>query len=111
MATHPVKVGAEIQIACYSEGGIEEIKKALRAGVEAGKEDDVKIQLVSSPSYSIWLTTIDDKRGRSVIQNVIGVVRENIIASKGTLIVTKDPGLIGKNENKAFNENELEEDV
>jgi len=99
MATHPVKVGADIQVSCYSEGGIDEIKKALKAGLEVGKPD-VSIQLVSSPTYSIWMITIDEKRGKQIIEKVISVVRESITTSGGSLTVFKEPSLIGKNENK-----------
>jgi translation initiation factor 2 subunit 1 len=98
MAVHPVKIGADVSVSCYADGGIDEIKKALRAGLTAGKDDDVKIQLVSSPTYSIWLTTIDDKHGKKVIEKVIGVVKETISHSNGSLNVTKEPRVIGKNE-------------
>jgi len=81
MAVHPVKVGADIQLTCYSDEGIDEIKNALRKGLEVGKVDDVKIQLISSPSYSIWLMTIDDKYGKQIISKVINAIKESIIQS------------------------------
>jgi translation initiation factor 2 subunit 1 len=100
MSTHPVKVGADIQVSCYADGGIDEIKKALKCGIEFGKGDKVSIQLVSSPTYSIWMTTIDEKRGKQIIEKVIGVIRDSINSSHGSLTVSKEPSLIGKNENK-----------
>jgi len=110
MATHPVKVGADIQVSCYADGGIDEIKKALKAGVEFGKIDGVNIQLVSSPTYNIWMITIDEKRGKQTIEKVIDVIRESIVHSHGSLTVAKEPSLIGKNENKFGGMNEDEED-
>jgi len=100
MAVHPVKIGADIQITCYSDEGIDEIKKALKKGLEEGKDDDVKIQLISSPSYSIWLITIDDKYGKQVITRVINVIKETINQSNGSLSLLKEPRIVGKNENK-----------
>jgi len=107
MAVHPVKIGADIQITCYSDEGIDEIKKALRRGLEEGKEAEVKIQLISSPSYSIWLITIDDKYGEKVISRVINVIKETITQSGGSLTVTKEPRIVGKNENKTEEKEEL----
>jgi len=68
--------------------------------LEEGKDDDVKIQLISSPSYSIWLITIDDKYGKQVITRVINVIKETINQSNGSLSLLKEPRIVGKNENK-----------
>jgi len=100
MAVHPVKIGADVHVTCYADGGIDEIKKALKAGLEVGKDDEIQVQLVSSPTYSIWLTTIDDRYGKSVVAKVIEVIRESITQSSGSLSVVKEPRIIGKNENK-----------
>jgi len=98
MAVHPVKIGADIQITCYADGGIDEIKNALRAGLEDGKADEVKIQLVSSPTYNVWLTTIDERQGKLVITRVVEVIKNIISQNSGSLTVVKEPRIIGKNE-------------
>jgi len=110
MAVHPVKVGADIHITCYADEGIDEIKKALNLGLEEGKIEDVKIQLISSPGYSIWLVTIDDKHGKQVLNRVIDVIRNSITQSKGSLNVVKDPRIVGKNENKIDEKEEDKDD-
>jgi translation initiation factor 2 subunit 1 len=51
LAVQPVKIGAEVDVTSFV-GGIDDIKKALKAGLEVGGgEIDVKIQLVSSPTF------------------------------------------------------------
>jgi len=110
MEVHPVKVGADIHITCYADEGIDEIKKALRMGLEEGKNEEVKIQLISSPGYSIWLVTIDDKYGKQVLTRVIEVIRNSITQSNGSLSVVKEPRIVGKNENKTEEKEDKDND-
>eukprot|EP01125_Pyxidicula_operculata_P007746 TRINITY_DN2623_c0_g1_i1.p1 TRINITY_DN2623_c0_g1~~TRINITY_DN2623_c0_g1_i1.p1 ORF type:complete len:302 (-),score=97.27 TRINITY_DN2623_c0_g1_i1:81-986(-) len=117
MAVQPVKVGAQIEVTCFSEGGIDDIKKALRKGLTAlssntssssssspapqsgtTAEGEVKIQLISSPLYLAWTTTIDEARGCEALNTVIKQIEDEITASGGSLKVIKEPAVIGKSE-------------
>jgi len=94
LATQPVKVGAQIEVTCYSEAGIDDIKHALKTAQASAK--DVKIQLISSPLYLLFTTTIDETRGEQLINDVIDVIHKEITARMGNCKVVKQPSVIGK---------------
>jgi len=96
MAVQPVKLGAQIEVTCYSFEGISDIKKALRAGLEATDGNDVKLQLISSPSYLVWFTTIDEEKGKHVLLKVIEAVKVAILEKGGSCAIVKEPQVIGK---------------
>jgi len=97
MAVQPVKLGAQIEVTCYSFEGISDIKKALRAGLEAADGNDVKLQLISSPAYLVWITTIDEEKGKQALHKVIDAVKEATMENTGTsCTIVKEPHAIGK---------------
>jgi len=98
MAVQPVKVGAQIEVMCYSEGGIDDIKKALKAGLDLnnGSLTAVKIQLISSPLYLVWTTTLDEDKGNEALNEVIEEIKQKINELGGVLKVIKEPAVIGK---------------
>uniref|UniRef100_A0A6B2LD48 S1 motif domain-containing protein n=1 Tax=Arcella intermedia TaxID=1963864 RepID=A0A6B2LD48_9EUKA len=98
MAVQPVKVGAQIELMCYSEGGIDDIKRALKAGLDLnnGQLTAVKIQLISSPLYLVWTTTLEEDKGYKCLNEVIDVIKQAITDFGGVLTVAKEPSVIGK---------------
>jgi len=98
MAVQPVKVGAQIEVMCYSEGGIDDIRKALKAGLDLnnGSLTAVKIQLISSPLYLVWTTTLDEDKGNEALNEVIEEIKQKINELGGVLKVIKEPAVIGK---------------
>jgi translation initiation factor 2 subunit 1 len=99
LAVQPVKIGAEVDVTSFA-GGIDDIKKALKAGLELGGETDVKIQLVSSPTFLIWTTTSDENAGISALEAVIAAIQDEITKLGGNFNVLKEPAVIGKVEQK-----------
>jgi translation initiation factor 2 subunit 1 len=101
LAVQPVKIGAEVDVTSFV-GGIDDIKTALKAGLEVGGgESYVKIQLVSSPTFLIWTTTVDEQAGIASLESVITVIQEEITKLGGNFSVLKEPAVIGKVEAKA----------
>jgi len=98
MAVQPVKVGAQIEVMCYSEGGIDDIKRSLRAGLDLnnGQLTAVKIQLISSPLYLVWTTTLDEEKGNKALLEVIDAIKLAIAEYSGVLKIIKEPSVIGK---------------
>lgn len=94
MATQPVKIGAQIEVTCYSEAGIDDIKYALKTAQASAK--DVKIQLISSPLYLLFTTTIDETKGEQLINDVIDIIHKEITLRSGNCKVVKQPAVIGK---------------
>eukprot|EP01123_Difflugia_compressa_P009284 TRINITY_DN3030_c0_g1_i1.p1 TRINITY_DN3030_c0_g1~~TRINITY_DN3030_c0_g1_i1.p1 ORF type:complete len:342 (-),score=76.20 TRINITY_DN3030_c0_g1_i1:66-962(-) len=98
MAVQPVKVGAQIEVMCYSEGGIDDIKRALKAGLDVnnGLLTAVKIQLISSPLYLVWTTTLEEDKGNKALLEVIDIIKQAIGDVGGQLKIVKEPTVIGR---------------
>jgi len=96
MAVQPVKVGAQIEVMNYGEGGIDDIKRALKAGLDINGSLTVKIQLISSPLYLVWTTTLDEDKGNTALNQVIEEIKQKITDFGGVLKVIKEPTVIGK---------------
>lgn len=94
MSAPVVKIAAEVDVTCYSEGGIDEIKKALNKGLEV--DERLNIQLVSSPTFSIWLNTKDEKGGKEKILDSIEAIKKQIESIGGSLEIENEPQVIGK---------------
>eukprot|EP01126_Amoeba_proteus_P049157 TRINITY_DN572_c0_g2_i11.p1 TRINITY_DN572_c0_g2~~TRINITY_DN572_c0_g2_i11.p1 ORF type:complete len:287 (+),score=45.45 TRINITY_DN572_c0_g2_i11:206-1066(+) len=95
LAVQAVKIGAQVDVTSYS-GGIGVIKQALQAGLEEGEADDVSIQLVRSPTFMIWTTSVDEAKGIAALEKVINRIQEEITKLGGIFVVRKEPGIITK---------------
>jgi len=96
LAVQPVKIGAEVDVTSYV-GGIDDIKHALKVALaSAPKEFDIKIQLVSSPTFLIFCTTTDESAGTEAIENVTNVIKTEITKVGGNFVCVKPPHAIGK---------------
>ena len=97
MAVQPMKLGLQVEVTCYAEGGIDDIKKALRAGLaSAPVTEEVSVQLLTSPTYLVWLSTIDEVRGSEALSTVGSAIKTSIEESGGTYMVVKEASAIGK---------------
>eukprot|EP01130_Rhizamoeba_saxonica_P007164 TRINITY_DN2890_c0_g1_i1.p1 TRINITY_DN2890_c0_g1~~TRINITY_DN2890_c0_g1_i1.p1 ORF type:complete len:289 (-),score=89.31 TRINITY_DN2890_c0_g1_i1:36-902(-) len=97
MEVQPVKVGAEVNVTCYGEDGIDAIINALNEGLNAVDEnEELTIQLVSSPTYLIWTTATDVEKGEVLINKVIDKVKEVITENDGELAIQEEATVLGK---------------
>jgi translation initiation factor 2 subunit 1 len=99
MAVQPVKIGAQIEVMCYSDGGIDTIKQALNAGLHIKQENvltSVKIQLISSPLYLVWATALDENKGNETLRVVIDEIRQKTTDLGGIFKIIKEPSLLGQ---------------
>jgi len=97
LAVQPVKIGAEVDVTSFV-GGIDDIKRALKAGLTSVPkfgDFDVKIQLVSSPTFLIFTITTDEAGGTAAIEGVTNVIKEEITKAGGNFVCTKPPHVIG----------------
>jgi len=95
LAVQPVKIGAEIDVTSFV-GGIDDIKNSLKAGLAVASEFDIKIQLVSSPTFLIFTTTTDETGGTEAIEKVTNVIKDEILKVGGNFVLGKPPHVIGK---------------
>lgn len=87
----PIKLCALIDVTCFI-GGIVVIKQALKKGQLYHK--DIKINLYSSPTYTIMYTTIDMESGIILINTIIDIIKTEIINNGGEFKVVKEPDII-----------------
>jgi translation initiation factor 2 subunit 1 len=60
LTPQPIKLRADIELTCYTSGGIDAIKKALRAGESVGTETvPIKARLVAPPLYVLGSNATD----------------------------------------------------
>lgn len=70
------EIKAMFTLKCYSEEGVEDIKRALNAGQETGKpENRLKINLISSPLFAINAVSFDPNEGLKVVQTALDKVK------------------------------------
>jgi len=66
LTPQPIKLRADIELTCYTSGGIDAIKKALRAGEAVGTETvPIKAKLVAPPLYVLGSNATDKVRHKS----------------------------------------------
>ena len=79
----PIKLAFDFKLNSYVNG-IVDIKYALMKGKESiSKEHPLKIQLVSSPIFTMSLVTFNEKEGINIINQVIDVIHKEIIQLGG----------------------------
>lgn len=96
---------------CYSEEGVEDIKRALRAGEATGKpENRLKINLISSPLFVINAVSFDPNEGLAVVKSALEKVRESIteISVDSEFEVKEEPKIQGFRDEREY-ENMLSE--
>jgi len=87
LEVQPVKVVAQISVTCYSEEGIDHIKKSLKKGLIPG----ISVQHRASPLYWVFTVTADEDGGKQLVLKSIELIKEEIEAGKGNLLITEQP--------------------
>lgn len=123
MIPHPVKIKGEFRLTCYSIGGVDDIKEALRVGEGLSQKDiPIKVKLIASPIYSITTETVRKNEGLNLLNEAIQKIEAAIRAKQGTFVLNSKPEILGDNakdieeqlkeikKNQDEEENEEEED-
>lgn len=70
------KINAEFNLKCYSAEGVEDIKRALRAGEKLSNDKNkLKISLISSPRFIVNAMSFDPKEGVKLVQDCLDKIR------------------------------------
>ena len=92
LTPQPVKIRADIEVACYAYEGINAIKKALRAGLELSTADlAIKINLIAPPLYVVTTVSLDREAGVDKLKAVLARIDEVIGELGGELKVKMEP--------------------
>jgi len=97
-------VRAHIEVTCFSEYGINGIKKALHKGLENNhnknnnstpqlpqqpQQQKISIKLIAPPDYIVSINTLDAKHGIELINLVIKDIEQEIKNYGGALKISK----------------------
>ena len=85
---------AHVDVTCFTVYGIDAIKEALLAGINTSVDVPIKINLVTSPKYTIKCECINESRGIDIITGAISKIREIIRNYGGDCRIVKDPQVL-----------------
>lgn len=89
-------VRAVISLKCF-KNGIDGIKRALNEGLKHSTEDlKIKINLITSPNYSIYIETTQLDKGIELINNTIESIKIKILCEYGEIEIIEQPRVINK---------------
>jgi len=99
MKASPVKIVAEIDVTCYGVAGIEAIRPALKKALQFGSEDDpIKVHLLTSPTYKLYINTFDREFGLTEIHKAIAAIKADLIPLEGDVVIIKEPQVVSDND-------------
>jgi translation initiation factor 2 subunit 1 len=91
LATQQVKVQATFELTCFTHEGIDAIIPSLKAGQDLAnqldKDHPTKVNLISTPLYTIATTTMDKEKGMEVINKAVETIKAEIEKRNGSLVV------------------------
>jgi translation initiation factor 2 subunit 1 len=97
MVPHPVKIKCEVKLACFTVGGIEDIKSVLKEGHSMGTKDiPIKIRVISSPLYEISTETLKKNEALALLNEVITKIEQSIKMRNGSFILHLKPEIVGE---------------
>eukprot|EP01089_Gocevia_fonbrunei_P018811 TRINITY_DN6465_c0_g7_i1.p1 TRINITY_DN6465_c0_g7~~TRINITY_DN6465_c0_g7_i1.p1 ORF type:complete len:345 (+),score=48.55 TRINITY_DN6465_c0_g7_i1:129-1037(+) len=96
LGVKPVRIQADIQVTCFTPAGIGGIKPALKAAENIGKENsvDVKVHLVRSPEYILFMSCKEAEKGIGLLNNAIEACKTEIQKHGGDCVVKTPPRVV-----------------
>ncbi|CAG7849959.1 Eukaryotic translation initiation factor 2 subunit alpha Short=eIF-2-alpha [Serendipita indica DSM 11827] len=99
LTPQPIKLRADIELTCYTSGGIDAIKRALRAGEAVGTETvPIKAKLVAPPLYVLGSNATDKTAAIERLDRAIECIQTSIEEDGGSLVVKMKPKAISETE-------------
>lgn len=96
LTVQPIKIGSEVDVTSYV-GGIQDIKYALKTALDNNVSNlNIQIQLVTSPTFLIFTTSIDELMAINAINKVSDMIKEEITKLGGNFTCIKAPYIITK---------------
>jgi len=77
---HPkVEIAGFVDLTCFEEDGVDKIKKALKSGLKAKKDDtELEITYVGAPRFRLHLVADDYKRAEAVLKDAANRIIKEI---------------------------------
>lgn len=89
-----IKVGATIEMTCYSPEGIDAIKEAAKLAL--ADFPGVKLQYVSAPTYQVWMTGTDEDQLVSLLEDMIDLLSKELMKRGGECQIITAPSMFGE---------------
>lgn len=95
LTSQAMKIRADIECACYGYEGIDAVKKALFAGLEASTDEiPIKINLIAPPLYVITTSTPEKADGLKALENAIDKIEATIKKLDGHFAIQMAPKVV-----------------
>ncbi|XP_066590483.1 eukaryotic translation initiation factor 2 subunit 1 [Prorops nasuta] len=95
LTSQPVKIRADVEVACYGYEGIDAVKTALKAGLALSTEElPIKINLIAPPLYVMTTSTPEKQDGLKLLNDAIGVIEEKITSLGGVFNIQMAPKVV-----------------
>lgn len=85
-----VEIDGILEMRTLKPNGVEDIKKALNAGLEAADDAEVSITCVGSPKYRIVITADDYKTAEDAMKKVSNVAIKSMTKSGGEAVLKRE---------------------
>ncbi|KAI5117739.1 hypothetical protein M0805_004928 [Coniferiporia weirii] len=97
LTPQPIKLRADVELTCYTDAGIDAIKRALRAGEAAGSEAvPIKAKLVAPPLYVLGTNATDKYAAVERLERAIERIQSTIEEEGGNLVVKMKPKAVSE---------------
>ncbi|KAH8101338.1 eukaryotic translation initiation factor 2 alpha subunit-domain-containing protein [Phellopilus nigrolimitatus] len=84
LTSQPIKLRADVELTCYTEAGIDAVKRALRAGEAASTEAvPIKAKLVAPPLYVLGTNATDKYSAVERLERAIETIQSTIEGAGG----------------------------
>ncbi|MDR3206272.1 MAG: translation initiation factor IF-2 subunit alpha [Candidatus Methanoplasma sp.] len=85
-----VQIDGILEMNSYAPDGIERIKKALLAGIEAAGESDAEITCVGSPKYRVLVKASEYKEAEEIMKDIASAAIEALVAAGGVASLKRE---------------------
>jgi len=85
-----VEIDAVLEMTSPAPDGVELIKKALLAGLEAAEDGNAKITSVGSPRYRLVVTASEYKAAEEILKNVSQTAIDSLTADGGAAVLKRE---------------------
>ena len=85
-----VQIDGILEMTSSAPNGMELVKHALMAGIEAAEDADVEITCVGCPKYRVVVNAAEYKEAEEIMRNVSSAAVNDLVANGGTAVLKRE---------------------